>query len=80
MGGTNFDLDAGDEAHSFSFKGPDPHSSLVQLLSAASKPASALFKDHLDDLKAKYEQALRDREPRGLRVVALLSIPVRASV
>ncbi|KAJ8689819.1 hypothetical protein PTI98_012681 [Pleurotus ostreatus] len=54
VGGTNFDLDAGDEAHSFSFKGPDPHSSLVQLLSAASKPASALFQAHLDDLKATF--------------------------
>ncbi|KAF9493689.1 hypothetical protein BDN71DRAFT_1449921 [Pleurotus eryngii] len=57
VGGTNFDVDAGDEAHSFSFKGPDPHSSLVQLLSAASKPASALFKAHLDDLGATFSQS-----------------------
>ncbi|KAF4585052.1 hypothetical protein EYR40_001887 [Pleurotus pulmonarius] len=54
VGGTNFDLNAGDEAHNFSFKGPDPHPSLVQLLSAASKPASALFQAHLDDLKATF--------------------------
>lgn len=54
MGGTNFDLNAGDEAHNFSFKGPDPHASLVQLLSAAFKPPSSLFQAHLDDLKATF--------------------------
>lgn len=35
VGGTDFDQTAGDAAHSFSFKGPDPHSALVSTLTIA---------------------------------------------
>ncbi|KAI0764822.1 Six-hairpin glycosidase-like protein [Fomes fomentarius] len=35
VGGTDYDMDAGDEAHNFSFKGVDPHDALVKLLNAA---------------------------------------------
>ena len=36
VGGTDYDMDAGDEAHNFSFKGADPHDALVKLLNAGS--------------------------------------------
>ncbi|KAJ8514372.1 hypothetical protein ONZ45_g8082 [Pleurotus djamor] len=56
VGGTNFDMNAGDEAHGYSFKGPDPHASLVKLLSDASKPATTLLKAHLADVQATLNQ------------------------
>ncbi|KAI0746485.1 Six-hairpin glycosidase-like protein [Daedaleopsis nitida] len=43
VGGTDFDQDAGDEAHGFSFKGADPHDSLVKLLDAATLETSAAY-------------------------------------
>jgi len=54
VGGTDFNQDAGDAAHSFSFKGPDPHSSLVSLLTglssqSASSPSS-LLNAHIADI------------------------------
>ncbi|KAI0330116.1 hypothetical protein GY45DRAFT_1251576 [Cubamyces sp. BRFM 1775] len=34
VGGTNYDMNAGDAAHNFTFQGADPHDGLVTLLSA----------------------------------------------
>lgn len=36
VGGTDYDMDAGDAAHGFTFKGDDPHATLLALLNAAS--------------------------------------------
>ena len=52
VGGTNYDMNAGDAAHDFSFRGPDPHSSLVTLLTAAtSQPYESLLSAHQHDYK-----------------------------
>lgn len=53
VGGTNYDIDAGDEEHKFSFQGPDPHDVLVSLLSDASdKSYAELLQDHIEDFAA----------------------------
>ncbi|KAF8664131.1 hypothetical protein AX16_000821 [Volvariella volvacea WC 439] len=55
VGDTNYDINAGDEAHSFSFQGPDPHDSLVRLLFPPSLPAvpnyARILKQHVDDFR-----------------------------
>lgn len=52
VGGTDYDMDAGDEAHDFSFKGVDPHDALVKLLNAVGT-VSTTYEDirdaHSDD-------------------------------
>jgi alpha-L-fucosidase 2 len=40
VGGTNYDMDAGDAAHGFSFAGADPHDALVSLLDSATSGAA----------------------------------------
>lgn len=53
VGGTNFDQDAGDAAHGFSFKGPDPHDTLVSLLKKSSSNSTSysyLFAQHTSDV------------------------------
>ncbi|EJD07952.1 glycoside hydrolase family 95 protein [Fomitiporia mediterranea MF3/22] len=53
VGGTNYDINAGDAVHNFSFRGPDPHDDLVPLLSSASKKSySELLSDHVADYEA----------------------------
>ena len=53
VGGTNYDASAGDEAHGFSFLGPDPHDNLQKLLSAAiSRPYSSLYSEHTEDISS----------------------------
>ncbi|KZT25594.1 glycoside hydrolase family 95 protein [Neolentinus lepideus HHB14362 ss-1] len=52
VGGTEYSLDAGDEAHGFSFHGPDPHSSLVYLLSSATSTSvsyQSVLAEHIAD-------------------------------
>jgi alpha-L-fucosidase 2 len=39
VGGTEYDLDAGDKAHGFTFRGQDPHESLSNLLASATSPS-----------------------------------------
>ena len=47
VGGTNYDMDAGNAANEFSFRGPDPHPSLVKLLEAtASQSYESLLSTH----------------------------------
>ncbi|KAI0827198.1 Six-hairpin glycosidase-like protein [Trametes gibbosa] len=41
VGGTNYDMDAGDAAHGFSFRGPDPHNALLSLLTQATSSSAA---------------------------------------
>lgn len=36
VGGTNYDMNAGDAAHGYSFQGADPHAALITLLNAAT--------------------------------------------
>ncbi|CAE6411034.1 unnamed protein product [Rhizoctonia solani] len=50
VGGTEYSMDAGDAAHGYSFKGPDPHLGLVSLLKKASlQRASAALEAHVTD-------------------------------
>ncbi|KAJ7868836.1 glycoside hydrolase family 95 protein [Mycena leptocephala] len=54
VGGTEFSQDAGDAAHGFSFKGPDPHAANLALLSGSVSTASysALRSAHFADFKS----------------------------
>ncbi|KAH8823318.1 glycoside hydrolase family 95 protein [Flagelloscypha sp. PMI_526] len=49
VGGTEYDINAGDEAHGFSFKGADPHATLVKTLSGVGN-YNTLLKAHLKDV------------------------------
>ena len=52
VGGTNYDIDAGDAAHGYSFQGGDPHDALVALLApatAASATYDGLVAAHVAD-------------------------------
>jgi alpha-L-fucosidase 2 len=53
VGGTEFSQDAGDAAHDFSFKGPDPHAAVLALLSGSVSTASysTLRAEHFADIK-----------------------------
>lgn len=55
VGGTNYDMDAGDAAHGYSFKGVDPHAALLKLLTRATSPTtsySTILKQHVADYTA----------------------------
>ncbi|KAF8523416.1 glycoside hydrolase family 95 protein [Gautieria morchelliformis] len=55
VGGTNFDQDAGDAAHAFSFKGDDPHNALISLLETAASNStsySSLLAQHISDVSS----------------------------
>jgi alpha-L-fucosidase 2 len=53
VGGTNYDMNAGDAAHDFSFRGSDPHASLITLLRAASSQEyTSLLAAHEHDYKS----------------------------
>ncbi|KAL0958844.1 hypothetical protein HGRIS_014163 [Hohenbuehelia grisea] len=52
VGGTDYNINAGDASHGFAFKGPDPHAGLVSLLSKAPRTAAALLAAHTADVKA----------------------------
>ncbi|CUA71437.1 hypothetical protein RSOLAG22IIIB_09547 [Rhizoctonia solani] len=55
VGGTECSMDAGDAAHGYSFKGPDPHNNLVSLLNkASSQRVSTALQAHTTD----YHKAL----------------------
>jgi alpha-L-fucosidase 2 len=59
VGGTNYDLDAGDELHDFSFQGPDPHVALVTLLPVVTVPAKpaaypSVLSTHINDYEAVF--------------------------
>ncbi|KAH8109494.1 glycoside hydrolase family 95 protein [Phellopilus nigrolimitatus] len=62
VGGTNYDIDAGDAAHNFSFQGSDPHATLTALLAAAS---SKSYADLLSEHQADYSAILHDNSARG---------------
>lgn len=52
VGGTNYDMIAGDAAHGYSFKGADPHSALVTLLNSATNSRSSyqtILTQHMAD-------------------------------
>jgi alpha-L-fucosidase 2 len=55
VGGTNFDQDAGDRAHDFTFLGTDPHLSLSSLLASATSPNltyASILSAHTNDFSA----------------------------
>jgi alpha-L-fucosidase 2 len=53
VGGTEFDLNAGDSAHDYSYKGADPHDSLVSLLqNATTSTYSSLLGGHTSDYQS----------------------------
>ncbi len=54
VGGTDYDPDAGNAAHSFSFKGADPHDSLTVLLGPATTLSSSGYHDILTSHSADY--------------------------
>ena len=58
VGGTNYDINAGDAAHDFSFRGPDPHDALISLLASASQKSYA---DLLDEHVTDFTATLNDR-------------------
>ncbi|KAH9855593.1 glycoside hydrolase family 95 protein [Lenzites betulinus] len=47
VGGTDYSIDAGDAAHDFTFRGPDPHDALLSLLAHATASSTSY-----DDLRA----------------------------
>ncbi|CAK5262257.1 unnamed protein product, partial [Mycena citricolor] len=49
VGGTEYDQNAGDKAHGFSFQGPDPHSALVQLIGKLPTSYTSLRAAHFAD-------------------------------
>lgn len=55
LGDTEYNIDAGDAAHQFSFQGADPHDSLVQLLAKTEGQGLAyktLLQGHLADVSS----------------------------
>ncbi|KAJ7584657.1 glycoside hydrolase family 95 protein [Mycena floridula] len=58
VGDTEYSMDAGDEAHDFSFKGPDPHNKLVQLLSKSTTVTETTFNNllsqHVQDFESTF--------------------------
>lgn len=54
VGATEYDQDAGDQAHSFTFRGADPHFALTSLLQSATSPSlsyASVLSAHTDDFK-----------------------------
>jgi alpha-L-fucosidase 2 len=52
VGGTEYDQDAGDRAHGFTFRGPDPHAFLSSLLGSATSPSltyASILSAHTND-------------------------------
>ena len=55
VGGTEYDQDAGDRAHGFTFRGADPHASLLSLLTSATTPNltyASILSTHINDFTA----------------------------
>ncbi|TFK65990.1 glycoside hydrolase family 95 protein [Pluteus cervinus] len=60
VGATEYSMDAGDEAHNFTFKGEDPHDTLLALLTplapsptgAAPSTYSLILQNHIKDFRA----------------------------
>ncbi|KAK7040767.1 hypothetical protein VNI00_009673 [Paramarasmius palmivorus] len=52
VGGTEFSQDAGNEENSFSFRGPDPHETLTQLISSSAPSYTNILNEHIADFKA----------------------------
>ncbi|KAF7313804.1 Glycoside hydrolase family 95 protein [Mycena chlorophos] len=57
VGSTEFDLDAGDAAHNFTFRGADPHAALLDLITApavATASYSAIRSQHFADFDTTF--------------------------
>jgi alpha-L-fucosidase 2 len=81
VGGTSYDMSAGDAAHNFSFKGTDPHATLVKLLSSATGQSyniarSAHVKDFTSVLGSFSLDIGQDRVPSATTDVLLADYQV----
>ncbi|KAF7324807.1 Glycoside hydrolase family 95 protein [Mycena kentingensis (nom. inval.)] len=59
VGETEFDQDAGDAAHGFSFRGPDPHAAVLQLINSPSLSTAsynAIRSQHFADYDATFNK------------------------
>ncbi|KAF8634070.1 hypothetical protein AX17_004332 [Amanita inopinata Kibby_2008] len=72
VGATDYSLDAGDEAHSFSFRGEDPHTGLVNPLSVAS---NSTYQTLLDSHVSAYSAALNEPFSLSLGQKPVLDVP-----
>jgi alpha-L-fucosidase 2 len=74
VGGTEYSMDAGDAAHDFSFRGPDPHNALLRLLNAPSMGIvtyARILAQHVADYKA----ALTNKFSLSLGQTPRLDVP-----
>jgi alpha-L-fucosidase 2 len=55
VGNTDFSLDAGDAAHNFTFRGADPHNSLVNLINSATSSTTNLYQTLLNGHASDYQ-------------------------
>jgi alpha-L-fucosidase 2 len=73
VGGTEYALEAGDAAHGFSFRGPDPHDALSALLSPSTPMLT--FSGILDQHVRDYKAALTDKFSLSLGQKPKLDLP-----
>lgn len=74
VGGTEYSMDAGDAAHDFSFRGPDPHDALLRLINPPSTGVmtyARILAQHIADYKA----ALTDKFSLSLGQTPRLDVP-----
>ncbi|KAG5651905.1 hypothetical protein H0H81_006986 [Sphagnurus paluster] len=72
VGGTEYSMDAGDAAHNFSFRGPDPHATLIALIT--SPGASATYAEMLDEHVTDYKATLTDKFSLSLGQIPNLAL------
>ncbi|PFH51636.1 glycoside hydrolase family 95 protein [Amanita thiersii Skay4041] len=73
VGNTDYSIEAGDEAHQFSFRGNDPHEGLVTLLSSSSSKPT--FQTVLEEHISSYRALLHDPFTLDLGQKPDLSVP-----
>ncbi|KAF9465865.1 glycoside hydrolase family 95 protein [Collybia nuda] len=74
VGGTEYSMDGGDVAHRFSFRGSDPHTQLLSLITAPAT-ATASFATTLSQHVADYKAALTEKFSLSLGQVSRLDAP-----
>jgi alpha-L-fucosidase 2 len=73
VGGTEYALEAGDSAHQFSFRGPDPHDTLVALIGPSTPMLT--FSGILDQHVRDYKATLTDKFSLSLGQKSELDLP-----
>jgi alpha-L-fucosidase 2 len=74
VGGSDYSIDAGDDAHNFTFRGDDPHTNLLSLLSSAT---SSSYQNSFGDHISSYNALLNDPFSLSLGQSPLLSVSSR---